>query len=231
MRLINTTTQMLEEFESNATPPYAILSHTWTKEEISYQDLATERKAGKEAGYNKFDNGCRVAREAGFDYVWLDTCCIDKTNNVELSEAINSMFHWYKNAKMCFAYLSDLHVNENPYDIESYFPRCKWFTRGWTLQELLAPSEVLFFTASWTKIGTRTEFALLISEITGVPSTYLLGLEIEYASVAMRFSWASQRKTTKAEDIAYSLLGIFDIQCRSYMENVRLGPSCVYNKR
>jgi hypothetical protein len=96
MRLINTTTQTLAEFESADTPPYAILSHTWTNGEITYQDLAHERNAGKEAGYAKLDNGCKVAAAAGFDYLWLDTCCIDKTNNVELSEAINSMFQWYK---------------------------------------------------------------------------------------------------------------------------------------
>jgi hypothetical protein len=212
MRLINTTTQTLDEFESAETPPYAILSHTWTKEEITYQDLAHERRSGKEAGYAKLDNGCKVAAAAGFGYLWLDTCCIDKTNNVELSEAINSMFQWYKRAGTCFAYLADVPACPNPTHDDSHFSRSKWFTRGWTLQELLAPSQIKFLADDWTEIGDRTKFCLLISDITGIPTSFLLGKDLGHASVAMRLSWASCRKTTKAEDIAYCLLGIFDIQ-------------------
>jgi hypothetical protein len=212
MRLINTTTQTLDEFESADTPPYAIVSHTWTNGEITYQDLAHERNAGKEAGYAKLDNGCKVAAAAGFDYLWLDTCCIDKTNNVELSEAINSMFQWYKNASICFAYLADVPESADPPAANSPFSRSKWFTRGWTLQELLAPSEVMFLANDWTEIGHKTAFVSLITEITGIPSDFLLGEDLEHASIAMRLSWASCRKTTKAEDIAYCLLGIFDIQ-------------------
>jgi hypothetical protein len=212
MRLINTTTQTLDEFESAETPPYAILSHTWTNGEITYQDLANERKAGKEAGYAKLDNGCKVAAAAGFDYLWLDTCCIDKTNNVELSEAINSMFQWYKNAGICFAYLADVPASADLPGADSPFSRSKWFTRGWTLQELLAPSHVTFLANDWTSIGCKTTFVSLISEMTGIPTDFLLGEDLEHASVAMRLSWASCRKTTKPEDIAYCLLGIFDIQ-------------------
>jgi hypothetical protein len=212
MRLINTTTQTLDEFESAETPPYAILSHTWTNEEITYQDLLGERRSGKEAGYAKLDNGCKVAAAAGFDYLWLDTCCIDKTNNVELSEAINSMFQWYKRAGICFAYLADVPAIPDPPDTDSFFSLSKWFTRGWTLQELLAPSKVTFLADDWTEIGCKTAFLPLISQITGIPSDFLIGEDLENASVAMRLSWASCRKTTKAEDIAYCLLGIFDIQ-------------------
>jgi hypothetical protein len=205
MRLINTTTQTLDEFESADIPPYAIFSHTWTSGEITYQDLAHERNAEKEAGYAKLDNGCRVAAAAGFD-------CIDKTNNVELSEAINSMFQWYKNAGICFAYLADVPASEDPPATDSLFSLSKWFTRGWTLQELLAPSEVIFLANDWTEIGCKTTFVSLIAEITGIPCDFLLGEDLEHASVAMRLSWASCRQTTKAEDIAYCLLGIFDIQ-------------------
>jgi hypothetical protein len=212
MRLINTTTQTLDEFESAKTPPYAILSHTWTKEEITYQDLAHERKSGKDAGYAKLDNGCKVATAAGFNYLWLDTCCIDKTNNVELSEAINSMFQWYKSAGICFAYLADVPASPDPTDADSPFSLSRWFTRGWTLQELLAPSEMKFLADDWTEIGDRTKFCSRISNITGIPTSFLLGKDLRHASVARRLSWASCRKTTKAEDIAYCLLGIFDIQ-------------------
>jgi hypothetical protein len=212
MRLINTTTQTLDEFESAETPSYAILSHTWTNEEIDYQNFLGERRSGKEAGYAKLDNGCKVAAAAGYDYLWLDTCCIDKTNNVELSEAINSMFQWYKRADRCFAYLADVPATPDLPDADSFFSLSKWFTRGWTLQELLAPSEVTFLAEDWTEIGCKTTFVSLISEITGIPSDFLLGEDLDNASVAMRLSWASCRKTTKAEDIAYCLLGIFDIQ-------------------
>ncbi|KAH4301964.1 hypothetical protein HBH98_189090 [Parastagonospora nodorum] len=213
MRLLKTTTQALEEFESTTAPPYAILSHTWTDhEEVRYQDLFTERTSGKEAGYAKVDNGCRIALAKGYDYIWIDTCCIDKTNNAELSEAINSMFHWYKNAGVCLAYLADVPPNVDPSHKDSLFSASRWFTRGWTLQELLAPYVVIFLADDWSEIGTKTELVSPLSIITGIPSMFLLGVDLESASVAMRFSWASGRSTTKPEDIAYCLLGIFDIQ-------------------
>jgi hypothetical protein len=212
MRLIHTKTKTLMEFESTEAPPYAILSHTWSGAEITYQDLINARKAGKEAGYAKLENGCRVAAAAGFEFFWLDTCCIDKTNMVELSEAINSMFQWYKRAGICFAYLADVTANDHPLEAGSCFFRSRWFRRGWTLQELLAPSEVIFLASNWTELGSRTTFDTTIEEITGIPSYFLLGNDLEHACVAMRMSWASNRETTKAEDIAYCLLGIFDIQ-------------------
>lgn len=212
MRLINTKTQVLEEFEASEAPPYAALSHRWTNEEITYQDLNNSRRAGRDAGYAKLDKGCSVATSAGFDYFWLDTCSIDKTNNVELSEAINSMFQWYKSAGVCFAYLADVPPSESHPQAESPFSRSEWFTRGWTLQELLAPSEVIFLANDWSEITSKTKSVSLISDITGIPPDFLLGEDLEHASVAMRMSWASNRKTTKSEDIAYCLLGIFDIQ-------------------
>jgi len=213
MRLINTRTQVLEEFEPTTAPPYAILSHTWTDhEEIRHQDLSTERITGKDAGYAKVDNGCRIALAKGYDYMWIDTCCIDKTNNVELSEAVNSMFYWYKKAGICLAYLADVPSDMGPSDKDSLFPRSRWLTRGWTLKELLAPSEVIFLAENWTEIGSRTELVSEVSTVTGVPEGYLLGKDPGDASVAMRFSWAADRRTTKPEDIAYCLLGIFDIQ-------------------
>jgi hypothetical protein len=211
MRLINTKTKELEVFESNETPRYAILSHTWTKQELTIQDIGSERKAGKKVGYAKLDNACRLAAAEDYGYVWLDTCCIDKTNNVELSEAINSMFHWYKNAGVCFAYLADVPPDVDPFEDKSLFLASRWFTRGWTLQELLAPSKVTFLADDRSELGCRTKLASAISNITGIPSEYLLGKDLEHASVAMRFSWAADRKTTKPEDIAYCLLGIFDI--------------------
>lgn len=212
MRLINTRTQALEQYESTRAPPYAILSHTWSDYEITYQDVTSGIRPGKEVGWAKFYHGCRLASRRGYDYIWIDTCCIDKTNNVELSEAINSMYHWYKNAEICFAYLADVSSNVDPFEAGSSFSVSRWFTRGWTLQELLAPCKIIFLAADWTKIGSKTQLVYPISQITGIPSGYLLGKGLEHASVAMRFSWAADRDTTKPEDIAYCLLGIFDIQ-------------------
>ncbi|KAF2653853.1 HET-domain-containing protein, partial [Lophiostoma macrostomum CBS 122681] len=212
MRLINTTTKVLEEFETSDTPPYAILSHTWTNGEITYLDLGKGRTPDKANGYAKLDNGCRVAAAAGYDYFWIDTCCIDKTNNAELSEAINSMFQWYRQAEICFAYLADVPENVDLASADSAFSHSRWFTRGFTLQELLAPSEVLFFAENWTEIASRNKSVSLMTQITSIPSQFLLGQDLEDASVAMRMSWVANRRTTKAEDIAYCLLGIFDIQ-------------------
>jgi hypothetical protein len=144
MRLADIKAKTLVEYESNKAPPYAILSHTWLGGEITYQDLLSERRSGKENGYAKFDNGCKVAAAAGYAFFWLDTCCIDKTNMVELSEAINSMFHWYKGAGICFAYLMDVTPDDKPAEAGSQFSQIRWFSRGWTLQELLAPSDVVF---------------------------------------------------------------------------------------
>jgi hypothetical protein len=139
--LINTRTGRLEEFEYSATPPYAILSHTRGDGELTYQDLQTsERIPGKEWGYYKLEGTARQARIDGINYCRIDTCCINKADYSELSEAINSMYNWYKEAHKCYAYLVDVKAGD---DQTSKLSR--WFTRVWTLQELLAPKEVVFF--------------------------------------------------------------------------------------
>ena len=142
---------------------------------------------------------------------WIDTCCIDKSSSAELSEAINSMFRWYEKAGVCYAYLSDvpaLSLSESPYDEKSPFRRSKWFTRGWTLQELLAPINVDFYDQSWSYVGSKgTKLDQLLREITGI---YDL-LEYSHACVAKKMSWASQRVTTRVEDMAYCLLGLFNV--------------------
>jgi hypothetical protein len=212
MRLINTSTLDYEEFEPAVAPPYAILSHTWSSAELSFQDVQNDRKAGKEPEYPKLIEGCRAAVRHGYSYFWIDTCCIDKTNSVELSEAINSMFRWYQQAGICLAYLFDVPPGSEVLDKESQFAKSRWFTRGWTLQELLAPSEVEFFASDWTRITSRTDSSSVLADITGIPTDFLSGNDLENASIAMRMSWASRRMTTKAEDIAYCLMGIFDIQ-------------------
>ena len=213
MRLINTRTLQFEEFDHPGTPPYAILSHTWGEGELTYQDVQTSktRIQGKEYGYMKLENTLRQAVVDGLRYCWIDTCCIDKANYSELSEAINSMYNWYKEAHKCYAYLADVISGEDLSRPDSSFKKSRWFTRGWTLQELLAPKEVVFFDAHWKRIGDRKDLPKTISDITRIPEAILLGADIHQASVAERMSWASQRQTTKPEDIAYCLMGIFDI--------------------
>lgn len=212
MRLINTSDLGFEEFELTSAPPYAILSHTWVGAETSYQDVCNDRTAGRKTQYTKLIEGCCAAKKHGFKYFWIDTCCIDKTNHVELSEAINSMFKWYRHAGICLAYLADVSpIAADAIRLKSDLAKSKWFGRGWTLQELIAPAEVEFLASDWSTLTTKTESCATLAAITGIPSEYLLGKQIGEASVAMRMSWASERVTTKAEDIAYCLMGIFDL--------------------
>ena len=214
MRLINVETLKLEEFFGDAIPPYAILSHTWgkDKDEVSFWDIkkGNIEKAGSRP--IKLEGCCRQAMEDGLGYAWIDTCCIDKTNGVELGEAINSMFQWYRNASICYAYLSDVPVGDNPHDSRSRFFSSRWFQRGWTLQELLAPQSLRFYNSEWYCLGTKSEMSLIVERVTGIPRPLLLGVEkLHGASIAQRMSWAAKRVTTRKEDIAYSLLGIFDV--------------------
>jgi hypothetical protein len=201
----------LYEFPPNAIPPYAILSHTWGEgdEEVKLQELGApgvERKAG----YAKIKGCCQQAQMDGLAYAWVDTCCIDKTSSAELSEAINSMFRWYAKAEICYTYLVDVPSSLDPNDLVS-FRSSRWFTRGWTLQELIAPGNVVFYTREWKKLGTKRELIGTISAVTGIHEDILLGRDLTEVSIANRMSWASRRVTTRPEDIAYCLLGIFGI--------------------
>ncbi|KAE9365098.1 HET-domain-containing protein [Stipitochalara longipes BDJ] len=213
MRLLNVHTFKLHEFIGKDIPPYAILSHRWEAEEVTYQAL----RAGdgpRMKGWSKID-GCRKqAREDGFDYVWIDSCCIDKTSSAELSEAINSMFCWYQDADSCYAYLSDVCLTTSDTAMDGSDPEwihsfhvSKWFTRGWTLQELLAPDNVIFFDKNWIELGTKESLEEHVTSITGIQDLS----NFEKASVAQRFSWASRRETTRVEDAAYCLMGLFGV--------------------
>jgi hypothetical protein len=210
MRLLHTDSLELEEFQGEV-PRYAILSHTWEGKEITYEDVQNGHVKEKTKRCEKIRKAGLAAAKAGFGYIWIDTCCIDKTNNTELTEAINSMYNWYQEAGTCFAYLADVPSSNEPYTVES-FSTSKWFTRGWTLQELIGPSNVIFFASDWTRIGTKDTLSSVIFRITSIPERFLLGDDLRKASVAQRMSWAAKRKTTKEEDIAYCLLGIFNIQ-------------------
>ncbi|KAK7453079.1 HET domain-containing protein [Colletotrichum acutatum] len=217
MRLINTSTLQLEDFFDSDLPKYAILSHTWGPEEVTFQewllwqedDLGSRKRTNSKRGFQKIANTCRIARQEGISHVWVDTNCIDKKSSAELSEAINSMFAWYRGASICYVYLEDL---EPGGVARADLRQCRWFTRGWTLQELLAPADMTFYDGTWEPIGTKETLAYPIASITGIDVDVLIYPQtLSSACVAKRMSWASSRQTTRTEDTAYCLLGIFQI--------------------
>ncbi|XXH03373.1 translation initiation factor eIF-2 beta subunit [Hypoxylon texense] len=214
MRLLNSCSGEMRAFMSYSdVPPYAILSHTWDDDEVSFQDWQTLPwpVLQKKKGFRKIEYCCQQAAQDGLEWVWVDTCCIDQTSSAELTESINSMFRWYKDAAICYAYLADVAKNLRLSTIEKRLRKSRWFTRGWTLQELIAPSEVVFYSMDWHQVGTKSELAACISDITHIDQQYLIGANVQLASIAQRMSWAANRETSRDEDVAYCLLGIFDV--------------------
>ena len=262
MRLLNTKTFEFATFESprdllpSDVTPYAILSHTWGATEVTHKELRKGRPpAGP--GLRKIENFCNLAAENGLEWAWIDTCCIDKRSSQELSESINSMYDWYAQSDRCFVYLSDFELSPEEAHfrttfaddvwlekgwpaVRERFQKSEWFTRGWTLQEMLAPVDhnesghfVIFLDAHWHRLGTLTQLASEISEITGIDLYYLnLGAFINSlhdsvaermmaqiepraplraASVAMKMSWIAGRLTSRDEDMAYCMLGLFGV--------------------
>ncbi|KAF5343225.1 hypothetical protein D9758_013393 [Tetrapyrgos nigripes] len=210
MRLLNTKTLKLAEFYADI-PPYAILSHTWEKEEVTFQDIQNLETARLKTGYAKIQNACTRARRYNFEWIWIDSCCINKESSAELSEAINSMYQYYEDAAVCYVYLYDVSIEFHPRNPKSTFKDSRWFKRGWTLQELLAPDYVVFLDKDWVRIGTRWTLRDVVSAITSIPVEVFEGWDINTYSVAQRMSWAALRETTRAEDQAYSLMGIFGV--------------------
>ncbi|KAK7446261.1 hypothetical protein VKT23_014466 [Stygiomarasmius scandens] len=213
MRLLNTETYRVEEFYTRTDiPPYAILSHTWQKEEVTFQDIRNLEVAKTSAGWLKVERACLYARERTFEWIWIDTCCIDKSSSAELSEALNSMYQYYTDAEICYVYLSDASSEQDPRDATSRFRSSRWFTRGWTLQELLAPMYAVFLDTDWKEIGTRWSLRDVLSAITSVPIEIFEGRnDIDDFSIAQKMSWAAFRETARPEDEAYCLMGIFNV--------------------
>ena len=207
MRLLHTKLLEFEEFFDSQIPRYAILSHRWAKKEVTFQNFELGRQQVW-PGFVKIRNCCAVAFSQGFDWVWIDTCCIDKKSSAELSEAINSMWRWYREAKECYVYLSDVQWKKGM-DLQNTLKQSSWFTRRWTLQELLAPSQVVFFDREWNYISVKQKMLAEISAVTGIGAEHLNN--ISGASVATKMSWVSRRQTSRREDMAYCLLGIFGI--------------------
>lgn len=207
------------DLDDDKRPPYAILSHTWANdnsEEVTWNEVETE-EGRKKPGYEKIRFCAEQARKDGISHFWVDTCCINKTNLVELSEAITSMYRWYQDAVKCYVYLPDvLYQKQDPgSDADAVwwpsFQASKWFTRGWTLQELLAPKIVEFFSSERALLGDKKTLARQIHKITNVPIDALHSSSLAQFSVSERMRWAETRLTKKPEDRAYSLLGIFDV--------------------
>ncbi|KAH7272706.1 hypothetical protein NW759_003371 [Fusarium solani] len=215
MRLLNALTHELHEFnDEKKRSRYCILSHRWGIDEVLYKDLLDpSTKPTAKAGWPKVAGACNLAMHLGYEWIWIDTCCIDKSSSAELSEAVNSMFRWYQEADICIAYLADIqHIAPRPADYVAYLGDSDWFTRGWTLQELLAPRAVDFYSADWKHLGSKNNISQDLEQITGINAAYLSGHKgVTEASVAERMSWASGRQTTRVEDMAYCLLGIFNI--------------------
>lgn len=216
MRLLNTIT--LEFVDSGSIfedGDHAILSHTWGDEEVTFDDMCGDRAAIiNRKGFQKIVGFCQKAREDGLKYGWVDTCCIDKRHSAELSEAINSMYGYYAGSYRCYIYLSDVLVSGEQSVLE-LISGSRWFTRGWTLQELIAPERRLLFDANWDPITAKTGDIAIhesLSLAAGIPVELLTNEESpSYYCVAERMSWAAKRDTTRAEDIAYCLLGLFDV--------------------
>lgn len=207
------------DFKGRSVPGYAILSHTWGKvdDEVSLKDFS-EGTARSKAGYEKLAFCGKQAAKHGLQYFWIDTCCIDSTSSEEVTEAVNSMFQWFRQATICFAYLTDVSVDGDTVDEsilqhawKSKIPQSKWFTRGWTLLELLAPSKVTFFSREGTAIGEKHLLQQDIHTITGIPLEALAGKPLSTFNVDEKMSWTRKRQTTRDEDMAYCLLGIFDV--------------------
>lgn len=237
-RFLDTWTGKFVWIDDPGSVVYAILSHTWRSVEDggeqSYTDVRKlqdemEDRSGFHIGTqaaalnlttifhhprlcNKIQEACRVAREAGYRLIWIDSCCIDKSSSAELSEAINSMYEWYRLSDICYAVLEDFPDGEDPTDKSSHFWACKWMGRGWTLQELIAPERVEFLTKTWKPLGSKLELAPLLEEVTRVDLKILTGqAAVDSVSVAQRMSWAARRETTRVEDQAYCLLGLFGV--------------------
>ncbi|KAI6000059.1 heterokaryon incompatibility protein-domain-containing protein [Pisolithus albus] len=215
--------EILKELDDGGTH-YAILSHRWGAE-VSYKEMTGLMKLEEQkrvevrqrAGYRKIIESCKQAMKDEYKWLWIDTCCIDKRSSAELSEAINSMYRWYQNAQVCYVYLNDVDQSTFPtqqdkskFDKSNGWP--EWFVRGWTLQELIAPKRVEFFNKDWVHIGNKQRFAPTLERTTGIPSKVLTsGLAGKRLSVAQIMSWAAERKTTRVEDRAYSLMGLFGV--------------------
>lgn len=224
MRLLNTDNFEVVLVQEDAIPPYAILSHTWGDDEVSLQgmqSLKAKYMPRKSQSLKKVVEAAKLAASHGYRWIWIDTCCIDKTSSAELSEAINSMYRWYENASVCYAYIEDYPTNQHEASSEFRehpdtwtLQNTRWVTRGWTLQELVAPKVVRFYTKDWQPMGEKRDPSVCqaLTRATGIEPGVLSGqIMVAEISVANRMKWASKRLTKRPEDVAYCLMGLFGV--------------------
>ncbi|KAI5988566.1 hypothetical protein EDD15DRAFT_2172338, partial [Pisolithus albus] len=193
---------------------YVTLSHRWGAGEPSLRDIEGRKIYNMSAlgGLGKLQGFLAVACGWGYSWAWSDTCCIDKHSSAEVQETIGSMFAWYRQSALTIVYLFDVPDTGS-------IGSSEWFRRGWTLQELLAPRTVLFYTRNWSLYKNLTsanhkEDAAVLAEL--ARATGIAPWSLHYFSPGMdnarsRLQWASSRLTTRPEDIAYSLFGIFNL--------------------
>ncbi|KAI0823774.1 hypothetical protein BC628DRAFT_478124 [Trametes gibbosa] len=220
-RFLDTHTGEFRWINDPSTVTYAILSHRWDEkgeqtfpevEELRKELSGTDSLLAHPKLSAKIKGICKVAREAGYQLIWIDSCCIDKTKSAELAEALNSMFELYRLAAVCYVYLVDVPPGMEPSAKSSFFRKSEWHTRGWTLQEVIAPKDVVFLAGDWTFLGTKMTLASTLEEISGIDAEILVGTaDLDSVSVSRKMSWAASRRTTRVEDEAYSLLGIFKV--------------------
>jgi hypothetical protein len=203
---------------SRDVPPYAILSHTWGPDEVVFADLG--KRPGDwqhKTGYKKIEFCAEQAKQHGLRYFWVDTCCIDKSDSTELQAAINTMFRWYRDAERCYVYLADVSntvmsvAQQSATLWEVDFQNSRWFTRGWTLQELLAPASVEFYSKEWSRLGDKRSLERQICDVTNIPVRALRGDPLSDFPVLEREAWVGNRQTKFEEEMVYSLLGIFGV--------------------
>ncbi|KAF3004593.1 hypothetical protein E8E14_006516 [Neopestalotiopsis sp. 37M] len=233
MRLIDTKRfldqddDFLVDKERIGDKPYAILSHTWGRQmkegtsswggeddEILFADVGHKDTSEKKPdAWRKIEKACQAAQKQGCDYLWVDTCCFNKESSAELDESINAMFAWYQQSKVCLVYLADFQVDSVDEQGKAELKKCRWFQRGWTLQELIAPETVEFYNQDWKKVGSRIDLVDILHEITEIDRDALTGERSCLSfTVAERMKWAAHRETKRPEDRAYSLLGLFGVQ-------------------
>jgi hypothetical protein len=212
--------RLTSKFSRDTIPSYAILSHTWLNEdeELTFEEIVNGSNKSK-GGYSKLEFCAKQAKRDGLKYFWVDTCCINKADKAELRDAISSMFRWYQNAAKCYVFLSDVlcdkkEVGEEMVEssLTTAFRASRWFTRGWTLQELLAPVSVEFFSKEWTRLGDKKSLSVNIEEATKIPASALAGFPLSQFSIDERLKWSEHRETKVPEDRAYCLIGIFGSQ-------------------
>lgn len=208
----------LESFRRSDAPSYAVLSRTWSEDpsdEISFQDIQIGNITNRKAFFKLHFCGTQALQD-GLVYFWIDTCCIDKSNEIEEKSTVSLMWQIYEAAAICYTLLSDVSADTTTDGLrsggwEETMCTSRWFTRGWTLQELLAPQVVEFYSLEGLNLGDKSTLKEHIHRVTGISLGALEGQELGNFTVEERLSWADRRKTTRGEDWSYSLFGIFGV--------------------